>query len=117
EGIVAKCLEKEPDDRYQTIAELAQALAPHAPSAALSSISRISGILRSSLQPKDPTSTTLRSASGPPPGDPASERTEEAVAVPGASEDKRTQTDFGGPKSDAGRPRWKTWAAIAAVFG
>jgi len=111
-------LEKEPDDRYQSIAELAQALAPHAPSVALSSVSRISGILRSSLQPKDPTSTTLRSATGPPRGDPASEKTEEVEAVPGASEDKRTHTDFGGSKSDAARPRWKTWAVIgAAVFG
>ena len=69
EAVVAKCLRKKPADRYRTIAEFAEALAPFAPRS-LPSISRISGILRAtSLRPpaadKSPSSDrTLQSPIG-----------------------------------------------------
>src|SRR5262245_46017315 len=44
EAVIAKCLEKKPDERYQSIAAFAQALAPHAPPSSLPMVSRISGI-------------------------------------------------------------------------
>ncbi|HSU42341.1 MAG TPA: serine/threonine-protein kinase [Polyangiaceae bacterium] len=65
EAVVAKCMEKRAEDRYQTIAEFAEALRPFAPSESMRSISRISGIIRS-VAPPPPSpetgSTTLRSA-------------------------------------------------------
>ncbi len=63
EAVVAKCLEKRPDDRHQTVAEFAEALRPFAPTESMRSISRISGILRSVAPPSpEPGTTTLRSA-------------------------------------------------------
>jgi eukaryotic-like serine/threonine-protein kinase len=62
EAVVAKCLEKRADDRYQTVAEFAEALRPFAPTESMRSISRISGILRSvAPPPPEPGTTTLRS--------------------------------------------------------
>jgi serine/threonine protein kinase len=62
EAVVAKCLEKRPDDRHQTVAEFAEALRPFAPAESMRSISRISGILRSVAPPSpEPGTTTLRS--------------------------------------------------------
>ena len=48
ERVVNRCLEKDAYDRYESVAELVQALAPHASSAAQSSVARIS---RSSTSP------------------------------------------------------------------
>jgi serine/threonine-protein kinase len=65
EAVVATCMEKRPSDRYQTIADFAEALRPFAPGESMRSISRISGIIRS-IAPPPPSpekgSTTLRSA-------------------------------------------------------
>jgi serine/threonine-protein kinase len=64
EAVVEKCMAKRPPDRYQTVAEFAEALGPFAATESMRSISRISGIIRSSLPPPSPDagSTTLRSA-------------------------------------------------------
>lgn len=53
-AVVERCLQKKPEDRYQTVAELAQALAPFAERHSLTSVARIQG-------------TILRPSSSPPP--------------------------------------------------
>ena len=45
ERVIFRCLEKRPDDRFQTIAELAEALRPSAPSHALLSIERVTRVV------------------------------------------------------------------------
>src|SRR4051812_7786583 len=52
ESVIAKCLQKSPDDRYQNVAELARALAPYAPDSARGSVQRISRIVRSFSTPQ-----------------------------------------------------------------
>ena len=47
EGIIGKCLEKDPRQRYRNVAELALALLPFAPKRAKASVERISGIIQS----------------------------------------------------------------------
>ena len=60
EAVIRKCLEKKAEDRYQTVADFADALKPFAPSESLRSISRLSRILRSPLPAgAEPGSTTL----------------------------------------------------------
>jgi serine/threonine protein kinase len=109
EAVIRKCLEKKADDRYQTVADFAEALRPFAPVESRRSISRIAGILRTSLAPaQDPGSTTLKSSTLPSPHDTA--ETEAAPASPLPSSDARerdkdTQMDWGKSQSGTRRSR------------
>lgn len=57
EAIIDRCLAKMPPERYQSVADLADALAPFAPLRSIASISRISGVLRGNLSSTPGTST------------------------------------------------------------
>jgi len=108
ESVIRKCLEKKADDRYQSVADFAEALRPFAPVESRRSISRIAGILRTSLAPQDPSSTTLKSSSPPAPADTAD--TEAAPASPlspsqARDRDKDTQMDWGKSQSGTRRSR------------
>jgi serine/threonine-protein kinase len=65
---VERCLAKDPDARFQTVADLADALAPHAPRGSLVSVERVENILRGEATVPDvgtvpDVDPTLRSAS------------------------------------------------------
>ena len=125
EVVIAKCLEKNPDNRYQTVAELADALSPFAPRS-LPSVSRISGILRSvSMRalPLDKSPSSDRTLESP--GKLISDLKPEQVQIkvitpaPAARSEKSTHTEWEATPSMAGRSRRRAVvtaaAAIAAV--
>jgi len=120
EAVIAKCLEKKPENRYQTVAELADALAPFAPRSQ-PSVSRISGILRStSIRPvtadKSPSSQrTLQSPGTPVSGEEPTEEMRVKIVTPaaGAHSEKNTRSDWVATPSEGMRSRRR--ALVVAV--
>lgn len=115
EAVVFKCLRKDPADRYRTIAEFAEVLAPFASAASLPSISRISGIMRAS-QPA-PTATTLKSAESLPQADTEEVSVEisspDAPTVPDPA--TGTQTHWSASQSIVRRFQRRSRIAVAAL--
>jgi serine/threonine-protein kinase len=61
-AVIARCLAKEPDERYQNMAELSVALLPFAPSTAKVFVDRVAGIIQSAGLDRP----SLESSSAPP---------------------------------------------------
>jgi serine/threonine-protein kinase len=111
-AVIERCLEKKPEHRYQTVAELADALAPFAPHSQ-PSVSRISGILRSaSMRPHatDKSTSSQRTLQSAGPATPISgDQPTEAVKVrvitpaPAAHSEKSTRTDWEASPTDGAR--------------
>jgi eukaryotic-like serine/threonine-protein kinase len=116
EAVIAKCLAKKPEDRHQTIAELAQALAPFAPAGSMSSISRISGILRSAPAPSD-SSTTLKSFPADAGADTEQMPSGPVTGASGPAHTPQKDTHAGWGKSQVGirRSRLRVALAVGAV--
>jgi serine/threonine-protein kinase len=117
EAVVKKCLAKQPGERYQNVAEFAQALVPHAPQSSLPSVTRISGIQRAPLPATIVTGPsgnggTLRST---PAGGTADSLNASRPGVTPPTTEKRTITDFG--HSQMSRPRSRSRIFVAVGFG
>ncbi len=128
-AVIERCLEKKPEHRYQTVAELADALAPFAPRSQ-HSVSRISGILRSASMRSLPADKSISSqrtlqSAGPATPNPVSgdQPTEVAVKVhvitpaPAAHSEKSTRTDWEATPSDGARSRRRAVLLAALALG
>ncbi len=74
-AVVARCLAKEPQNRYATVAEFAEALAGHAPRSASLSVKRVENILRTQLDATLPSATGSRAVPRVPPSVASTKRT------------------------------------------
>jgi serine/threonine-protein kinase len=111
EGIVARCLEKEPADRYKNIADLAEALHSFGSHESKSSVQRISRLLQAhagSLEISRP-SFPVAAIAPPPSSSPG-----EAV-TPGLPTGNSTRTSWGQPEEDAKPRSIGRIVALAAV--
>jgi serine/threonine-protein kinase len=107
EGVVARCLAKDRNERFADIAELARALAPFAPGHAALSVERIENVVRRARTPAP--------VDSPPPV---------ARSVPPEPSSRKTQPSHGGSSSGrrvrrirprTGGPRWVAPVVFAAV--
>jgi serine/threonine protein kinase len=119
EAVIGKCLEKKPENRYQTVADFADALKPFAPTESFRSITRISRILRSQLPPAaGASSTTLRSSTFPVNPEADTEvKSSSAEATSNDDSQKDTKMDWGRSESGIRRSRRRAAAALAAMLG
>jgi serine/threonine-protein kinase len=121
EAVVVKCLRKDPNERYRTIAEFAEVLAPFASAASLPSISRISGIIRASQPapasqpPPVASTTTLKSAGGLPEADTEEVRIELSAIPKAADRASRTETHWAASQSLDRRFQRRSRIALAAL--
>jgi serine/threonine-protein kinase len=65
DAVVTRCLSKEAAQRFQNVAEFAEALAPFAPPSAVPSIKRIAGVLRTSGEGSNPPEASPRHSKAP----------------------------------------------------
>jgi serine/threonine-protein kinase len=117
EAVIAKCLEKKPSDRYESVAAFATALAPHAPPSSRSYVSRISGIQRgpviTPIAGALAEGGTLRSTPASHPGS-HSGSVHPSITPPAG--DKRTVTDFGRSQASKARPRPRLLVAAGVAL-
>jgi serine/threonine protein kinase len=84
QAVLARCLEKDPAQRFPSIAHLAKALAPFGPPGSGRSVDRIAHVLRRSVPPSEAT-PTLPSPLPPTEPDPEARPAPEAESVAGSS--------------------------------